>query len=737
MVQVADNHFVDFSISGDPSDWLAKLPIKYSIEQQQLIAKAFELARLLISENEALQSEFKEGLIIANVLIQLHVDAATLASAIVYPFFQSELVDATIIEARVSPEVAKLCQGVHAMDALQALQNEFKIQNDAGQQKESFRKMLLAMVDDVRLVLIKLAERLSVLRQAKFSDVETQKVIAKEVSEVYAPLANRLGIGQFKWEMEDLVFRYLHGNDYKSIAKNLAERRLDREKYVKQVIDTIVSQLKELQIENAEVMGRAKHIYSIWKKMVRKNVGFEEIYDVRAVRVLVETVPQCYAALGIVHGLWNHIPKEFDDYIATPKENGYRSLHTAVIGPGGKTLEIQIRTFSMHQESELGVAAHWRYKEGAKPQESGFEAKISWLRQLLEWQEDLADNNELIDEFKNEVTEDRVYVFTPQGKVVDLPLGSTPVDFAYHVHTDVGHNCRGAKIGGKIVPLNYALKTGEQVQILTSKNSGPSRDWLHQNNGYVKSSRARSKIHQWFRHQDKDKNTIAGKSILEKELARHGFEKIDLESVANHFNLHNSDDLFASVGAGDLGLNQILNSIRAQQQKDQLTKAEKQVFKPIKTTKKKQPKGIQIEGVGSLLTKIAGCCKPVPGDDILGYITQGRGVVVHREDCNHILKARDERAERLIKVSWGDSSQDVFDVDIAITAFDRKGLLKDITTVLANEKVSVEAMNSHIDKRKQHSIMKLRLNVDGVEKLDRVIAQLSQVPNVFEVKRYQ
>jgi GTP pyrophosphokinase len=734
MVKVADNHFVDFSHREDPQLWLSRLPLKYNERQQKLIAQCFDLARHRIEQNAAYEDEFKQGLAIADVLVQLHVDATTLATALIYPFFQSNLISSEELKQKLSSDVAKLCEGVKGMDAIQSVQQRQRSESSDGQQLDNFRRMLLAMVDDVRLVLIKLAERLSVLRQAKNADNETRVIIAEEVRDIYAPLANRLGVGQLKWEMEDLAFRYLQPAQYKTIAKKLDERRVDRERYVKRLIAIIEQELNKAGIQNAEVMGRAKHIYSIWRKMQRKNVGFEEIYDVRAVRILVDEIPQCYAALGIVHGLWKHIPKEFDDYIATPKENGYRSLHTAVIGPEGKTIEVQIRTKAMHQESELGVAAHWRYKEGTKVQQAGFEAKISWLRHLLEWQEELADSNQLIDNFRSEVIEDRIYVFTPQGKVIDLPVGATPVDFAYAVHTDVGHACRGAKVGGRIVPLTYQLKTGEQVEILTSKNGQPSRDWLNPHNGYIRSSRARAKIHQWFRHQDKDKNAAAGKTMFDKDIHRHGLENFDLDALIKKFNFHHPDEFYAAIGAGDIGMTQVLNSIRAMQG-DHVSKKEKQVFQSQQQRKKQNTEGIQIEGVGSLLTRIAGCCRPVPGDAIKGYITQGRGVVVHRQDCNYIVKAMEKMPERLLDVSWGDNGNDIYDVDVRIIAFDRKGLLKDITTIFANEKISVESLNSAIDKTKQKSTIRIRMNVENIDKLSRIMAQLEQIPNVLEVKR--
>ncbi|NVJ50031.1 MAG: GTP diphosphokinase [Gammaproteobacteria bacterium] len=733
MVKVADNHFDNISVNDDPKTWLAKIPLKYPAQQQAIIESSFSLAKALFSQNASAESYFSEGLEIADTLIHLHVDAVTLSAAIIYPMFQHGVITKEALAEKLNPEVAKLCDGVLAMDAISALQSKNLNRKSDQNQTDNFRKMLLAMVDDVRLVLVKLAERLVVLRNVKQEEPSVRVQVATEMSDIYAPLANRLGVGQLKWEMEDLSFRYLEPAQYKAIAKQLDERRVDRERYVNQVLNDIQSELAKLGIHNADVMGRAKHIYSIWRKMKRKNVGFEEIYDVRAVRILVDEIPQCYAALGIVHGLWKHIPKEFDDYIATPKENGYRSLHTAVIGPMGKTLEIQIRTKDMHQESELGVAAHWRYKEGAKAQQAGFEAKISWLRQLLDWQEEVVDASEMLDDFRNTVIEDRIYVFTPQGKVIDLPMGATPVDFAYHVHTDVGHNCRGAKIAGKIVPLTYKLKTGQQVEILTTKNGQPSRDWLNPHNGYIRSSRARSKIHQWFRHLDKDKNAAAGRTILDKDLQRHGFDKVDLLALAQKFNFHSEEELYAAIGAGDIGMTQVINSIRSA--KGESIQPVKSVFKPADNRRHNSTNGIQIEGVGSLLTKIAGCCRPVPGDAIRGYITQGRGVAVHRQDCSYILKASEQTPERLIAVSWGKLEKETYSADIHVIAYDRKGLLKDITTVFANAKVSIDSMNTSTDHKSQSVNITLRINVENTDKLSRVLAQLSQISNVTEVKR--
>ncbi|MCO7223890.1 GTP diphosphokinase [Pleionea sp. CnH1-48] len=736
MVKVASNQFTEFSHQDDPRDWLARLPMDYSEKQQGIITNAFSLAQKVVVENEEAEQIFKQGLVIADILVQLSVDADTLATAIIFPFYQEEYIDLDTLTSVLTKDIAHLCKGVSAMESIRAIQQkqqDAKPLNDS-QHIDNLRRMLLAMVDDVRLVLIKLAERLSVLREVKNDSEAVRRLVATEVKDIYAPLANRLGVGQLKWEMEDLSFRYLQPANYKKIAKSLDERRVDRERFVARVLDKLTSELEKVHIK-ADVMGRAKHIFSIWKKMQRKGVGFEEIYDVRAVRILVEHEPQCYAALGIVHSLWKHIPKEFDDYIATPKENGYRSLHTAVVGPEGKTLEVQIRTQAMHQESELGVAAHWRYKEGRQAQQSGFEAKIAWLRQLIEWQEEVADANQFLEEFRSEVVEDRIYVFTPQGKVIDLPLGATPLDFAYHVHTDIGHRCRGAKVNGRIVPLTQALNTGEQIEVLTSKSGGPSRDWLSPHSGYIRSSRARSKIHQWFRHQDKDKNAAAGRTILEKDLQRYGFENVDLDKLSKRFNYHAVDDLYAGIGAGDIGMTQVLNSIRSLLDIPR-TSQQKVAARP-QTKKSTSSDDIHVQGVGNLLTKIAGCCKPVPGERIIGYITQGRGVVIHRQDCSYVLSVDNDKADRLIEVNWGEDTDDVYDVDIKIRAYDRKGLLRDITTVFANEKVSVESFNTNLNKKLQTTDITATVNIENTEKLYRVIAHLSQIQNVIEVQRKQ
>jgi GTP pyrophosphokinase len=537
-----------------------------------------------------------------------------------------------------------------------------------------------------------------------------------------------MGIWQIKWELEDLSLRYLHPDAYKKIAGMLDEKRIHREKYIEKVISLLSREMAKQGIE-ADIAGRPKHIYSIWRKMNRKGLEFSEIFDVRAVRVLVKSVADCYAVLGIVHTLWKHIPKEFDDYIATPKGNNYQSLHTAVLGPEGKTLEVQIRTKEMHEHAELGVASHWRYKEGGKF-DPGFEQKITWLRQLLEWRDEEVDAGGFVDRFKGEVVDDRVYVITPKGNVLDLPVGATPLDFAYHIHTDVGNRCRGAKVDGNIVPLTYTLKTGEQVDILTSKNGTPSRDWLNPHLGYLKTSRARSKVRTWFKQQDQDKNVLAGRAILDKELGRLNVSDLSLDKIAQHFRFDQNDDFYAAIGRGDITSGQIANAV------NEITRPDTPEVKILRETRLRRPKeipgDINIQGVGNLLTQIARCCKPAPDDPIVGFITKGRGVTIHRADCPNVLR---QPVERLIEVSWSTRIDSTYPVDILLVAYDRTGLLKDVTSVLSNEKVNVLAVNTMTDIKDHLARMKLTLEVNGIDQLSKVLSKISQIPNVIEVKR--
>jgi GTP pyrophosphokinase len=640
------------------------------------------------------------------------------------------------VSQRFGPVVAKLIDGVLRMAAISAsLSPRQSMVLGAQGQVENLRKMLVAMVDDVRVALIKLAERTCAIRAVKTADDEKRNRVAREVFDIYAPLAHRLGIGHIKWELEDLSFRYLEPDQYKQIAKLLHERRLDRERFISDVMSQLKNELQATGVD-ADISGRAKHIYSIWRKMQRKGLEFSQIYDVRAVRVLVPEMRDCYTALGIVHTLWRHIPKEFDDYIANPKENGYRSLHTAVIGPEGKVLEVQIRTHAMHEEAELGVCAHWRYKgTDVKSGSNHYEEKISWLRQVLEWHEELGDIGGLAEQLRVDIEPDRVYIFTPDGHAIDLPKGATPLDFAYRVHTEIGHNCRGAKINGRIVPLNYSLQTGEQVEIITSKHGTPSRDWLNPNLGYVTTSRARAKIVHWFKLQARDQNVAAGKTLLERELNRLGLPQVDFDKLAEKANMKTAEDMFAALGAGDLRLAQLVNL--AQQLVEPERGNEQLELIPRKATGYKPGKrgDIQIQGVGNLMTQMAGCCQPLPGDAIVGYITQGRGVSIHRQDCASVLQLAGREPERIIQVSWGPVPVLTYPVDIVIRAYDRSGLLRDVSQVLLNERINVLAVNTRSNKEDNTALMSLTIEIPGLDALGRLLGRISQLPNIIETRR--
>ncbi len=733
MVKVRESVITDTLLDQDPMTWLDSLQMRRTEEQVALILDTLNLIHDLKCDKPELKAAaLAHGLEIARILVTLRLDATAVATACIYPLVMEQLVGMNKVKEKLGLGVHKLISGVRTMSAVRDLQNANAHSDKLAM--DPIRHMLLAMVDDTRVILIKLAEQVSLLYNAKNLPKEERIELALETRDIYAPLANRLGIGQLKWELEDYAFRFIEPQKYSQIAKSLAERRIDRDKYIEDVIKKLQTELERLNIK-AEVVGRAKHIFSIWRKMSRKNVGFEEIYDTRAVRILVDEVPQCYGALGVVHSLWPHIAKEFDDYIATPKDNGYKSIHTAVIGPEGKALEVQIRTHQMHQDSEHGVAAHWRYKEEGKSAHEGHEKKIAWLRELLEWQEELADSEELMNEFRESVIEDRVYVFTPKGEIIDIPPKGTPLDFAYRIHTAVGNRCKGAKVNGRIVPLTYELQTGEQVEVLTAKNGTPSRDWMNPNLGYLKSSRARAKIHQYFRRQDRDKNALAGKPILDKELQRHGIKNVNMMQLAEAFNYVQVDDLYAGIGAGDLRLQQVVNSARGQTQPESGA-SQKQAIKEFKVKKKDSAKSeIVVQGVHNLLTNIAKCCKPVPGDRIVGYISQSRGVVIHRIDCSHIIKAYNENYERIIEADWG-TSQEYYSVDLHIRAYDRQGLLRDITTVLANNSIGVVTLNTN---SKNISDMKidifLQVEVPGADKLSETMTLLNRIPNISDVER--
>jgi GTP pyrophosphokinase len=549
-----------------------------------------------------------------------------------------------------------------------------------------------------------------------------------------------LGIWQIKWELEDLAFRYAEPELYKQIAKMVDERRINRETYVTNVAENLKKELQNVGIK-AKVTGRPKHIYSIWRKMRRKGVDFDQIYDVRAARVLVDSEADCYACLGIVHTLWRPIPGEFDDYIAAPKDNLYQSLHTAVIGPDGKTIEVQIRTYKMHQNAELGVAAHWRYKEGTKS-DSSFDAKVNWLRSLMEWKEDVVDAKEFVDQVKAEVFQERVHVLTPQGDVIELPFGATPIDFAYYIHTEVGHRCRGAKVNGRIVPLSYQLQNGEQVEVLTAKRGGPSRDWINPHLGYLKTSRARSKVRHWFKYQNYEENVSQGRLILERELRRLGLSEINFEKLMREFHFNKVDDFLAAIGRNDISTSQIVSTIKdVAESAEHKEKEEWQLLVPLPAPVKGPPStstttGVQVQGVGDMLTNLAQCCRPVPGDaEIIGYITRGRGVTIHRVDCPNVLHMYDKSPERLIAVDWGPEKDATYPVDVYIEAFDRPGLLRDITAIVANEHINMSTVSVATARKEHKANVYATLDIANIDQLSRVLAKIEQLPNVLEVER--
>ena len=671
-----------------------------------------------------IECEMPTGLEVALLLSQLSADETTL---IVCMLSDSRLRTAefsALITKEFGEDVQKMVNSIERLHGFVASQTDNK------EQTERLRRMLLAMVDDVRAVLIKLAYRVQRLRELAKADEFTRKAIAAESLEIFAPIANRLGIGQLKWELEDLSFRYLQADTYKRIAKMLEEKREGRESYIKKVVDEIKTLLKNAGIE-AQVYGRPKHIYSIWSKMTHKHKQFSELFDVRAIRITVNTITECYSALGLIHGHWHHIAKEFDDYIANTKENGYQSLHTAVYGPEGKPVEVQIRTQAMHEFAEYGVAAHWRYKERSD-QDEVLEKTINSVRKLLDTSD--TDDEEILDSFKTELFSNRVFVLTPQGKVIDLPQGSTPLDFAYSIHTEIGHKCRGAKINGHIVPLTRVLENGEQVEILTTKNAEPSRDWLNPHSGYLCSHRARSKVKAWFRQQDFEQNVLDGKNTIDRELRKVNVQHPDIDKILKHFKLQTEEEWQAKVGRGDITTGQLSSAFTQLFHADVVKKIPEKP-KPRKTEKSSDSQSINVSGVGNLLTTIATCCKPVPGDPVVGYITQGKGITVHRQDCTNILNLDTEKQDHIIPVEWSDQTHQTFEINLIIQAIDRTGLLRDITNVLTDNKVNVIGVQTLSNKDTQIADMRIAVEIENLEQLQKVSDKILQLSNVLKVYR--
>lgn len=694
--------------------------VGFDVDEDNLLRHACKMVWDLPTEG-SLPNSLDVGLLLS----ELGTDETTLIVALLSSTKLIQSVDIDDLEKIFGHEIIQLVKSVVQL-------HEFHGESDdaSPEQVERLRRMLLSMVEDVRAVLIKLAFRVQRLRQLKLSDVVEQQEIARESLEIFAPIANRLGIGQLKWELEDLSFRYLEPDAYNEIAKNLDEKREEREQFIVDVVDKI-KQLASKDGITAGIYGRPKHIYSIWKKMTTKRRSFDELFDVRAVRVVVDSIAECYVVLGLVHSQWRHIDKEFDDYIANPKENGYQSLHTAVYGPHSKPVEIQIRTKQMDEFAEHGVAAHWRYKE-AGSSKSNINSGIESLRQLLDSTK--SNDEELMESFRSEMFNDRVYVLTPEGRVIDLPEGGTPLDFAYAVHSEIGHRCRGAKVNGRIVQLTYQLKNGERVEILTTKEASPRRDWLISHLGFIKTSRARNRIRGWFRKQDRDKNYLEGKALCDREFKRHGI-KPELSKVVKHFKLESADDFYVNLGRGDISIAQMSAMMHefdeTHRNKENIPVRVKPLHKPVKHTNS----SINVLGVGNLLTTIANCCMPVPHDDIVGFITKDRGVSVHRKDCNNILYLKDKDQARLIEVEWGDTDIQNYPVNIVIQANDRHGLLSDITRTLSDDKVNVIAVNTMSNKKEQTARMAVTIEIRDLQQLTRIMDKIFQLRNVLEVSR--
>ena len=708
--------------------FLAQLAPRLADLDQRLIARALdfvvdELPRQTTADGE---SALAHALGTASVLAELPLAGAALAAALLHDVPEFLPHGGEKLREVFGADVARLVDGVARMGEIQALSGSVATDQGRGgdAQLEGLRKMLLAMVEDIRVVLIKLAEQTQRLRHlVKSADESRRQRAARETLDLFAPLANRLGVWQFKWELEDLSFRIIEPDVYKTVARLLDEKRGDRERYIGDAITALRREFSAAGIAG-EVSGRPKHIYSIYRKMRRKSLDFTEIYDARAVRVMVSDVRDCYTALGIVHNLWKPLPDEFDDYVARPKPNGYRSLHTAVIGPDGRALEVQIRTHDMHQHSELGVAAHWRYKEGGG-RDSSYDEKIAWLRRILEWQDEVPDSAEIAGRFKTELFRESVYVFTPQGRVIALPRGATPIDFAYHVHTDLGHRCRGAKVDGAMVPLNHVLANGQRVEVIAAKEGGPSRDWLNPSLGYTVSTRARSKVRQWFNGQNLQSSLAQGRAAVEREAHRVGVSLPALEELAQRLGFPKVDDCLVAVGRGEIGPRQIQTALRGEEPR----RTEEPAI-PTRTRAWGSGTGVLVVGVENLLTSLGRCCKPAPPDPIIGFVTRGRGVTVHRRDCRNL---RSMPEERLIEAGWGRAADARFPVDVRIEARDRQGLLRDISEVLSRDRINVTATNTQ--SRGDFAAMRFTVEVESIDQLVRVLALIAEIPGVMRAER--
>ena len=670
----------------------------------------------------------RAALDVAEIVRTLDADDDVVIAAMIQPLLDGGYLDRAGAEKRFGETPARLARALSQLGQFGLPADWTPDRGLEAAQAEALRKMLLAMIGDVRLVVVRLAEQLQKMRSAKGVGTTRQRKLAIETREVYAPLANRLGVWQVKWELEDLAFRYLEPLQYQRIAAALKTRRSERERYIEELKTLLQSAMRSAGVE-AAVDGRPKHIFSIWRKMQAKQLAFEQLMDIRAARVLVGSIAECYAALGVVHSLWQFIPGEFDDYIATPKDNLYRSIHTAVIGPGGEPVEIQIRTHEMHANSERGVAAHWRYKEGGRGNQA-YERKINELRSLLAPAEGTEGSRDFLERVRVDLFQDRVYVLSPTGEIVDVPVGGTPLDFAYQVHTDLGHRTRGAKVNGRMVPLDYRLKNSETVEIITAKIPQPSRDWLSMQSGFLASPRHRNKVRAWFRKQNASQNKAEGRAMLERELQRLGEKSPPIAELLRELALDSAESLHEALGLGEVSAAQIAGAMQRLLHARQAPPEHPQA----REASVRAP-DIEVQGIGDLLSTYARCCKPVPPEPIVGYITVGRGVSIHSQACANLARLKIKSPARVLAVDWGKTGRGDFPVDIEIHAFDRRGLVRDVSAALADEKISIQGMTTVTDKRDNIARMRIGISIAGLPQLSNVLARIAQLPNVLSARR--
>ncbi|NMC27224.1 MAG: bifunctional (p)ppGpp synthetase/guanosine-3',5'-bis(diphosphate) 3'-pyrophosphohydrolase [Syntrophomonadaceae bacterium] len=700
----------------------------------ELIAKAFNYALTAHGDQKRISGEpyIIHPVEVALILTEIEMDSASVCAALLHDVIEDTHFSYQNLVDEFGEEIAMLVEGVTKLSRI-----DFKSREEA--QAENLRKMFIAMAKDIRVVLIKLADRLHNMRTLNYQPEFKQKEIARETLEIFAPLAHRLGVFKFKWQLEDLAFLYLEPETYYEVAQRLKTKRKEREEYVNTLKKQIQEGLEQIGIK-ADIAGRPKNIYSIYKKMIKQDKSIDEIYDKIAIRVLVDTVPECYGVLGIIHTIWKPLPGRFKDYIATPKPNMYQSLHTTLIGQGGEPFEVQIRTWEMHAIAESGIAAHWHYKEGASPKEKDkkFDEKLAWLRRILEWQQDINDNSEFMESLKTDLFDDTVFIFTPKGAVIELPKGSCPVDFAYRVHTEVGHKCTGAKVNGRIVPLEYQLNNGDIVEIITSKNSlGPTRGWLD----FVKTSSARSRIKAWFKKGQRQENIVKGHELLESELKKRHFEAKELlkESklgdIVARFSLASLEDLYAAVGDGSLTANQVVNRIQEAHFPDLGADELVRLPQPISERRRRagDTKALRIKGVDDVVIRLAHCCNPLPGDDVLGYITRGRGVSVHRQDCPNLQNYFRNEKNRILEVEWA-AEQGHYIVEMEIDAVDRDRLTSDVMTVIADMKIPVNSVFSRATRNGQ-ALMNLKLEITDMSQLNSVKQKIMKVKGITDVRR--